>query len=216
MPPNAMAQEDIGWFFNLWTREDERGGVRKTDIGFWGDATSIRCEGTPQFLKCFTDKLADTSLRLGGPDKDTVLMYISAHGAVNSKGQACLLLSDSTPHDDNTWMPLKDVLIAIESSLDPRKEQDKPIKKVIFLDASRMLYNLHLGMLYNAFNEQLKDTVDAVADPYLVVVSASGGVRSAGPPPNTVGRCSATSLGGGCRGSSRTEMAIPTLCPWAS
>ena len=183
IPPNAMAREDIGWFFDLWTRQDEHGGVRKTDIGFWGDATNIRCEGTPQFLQYFTDKLADTSLRLGGPDKDTVLMYISAHGAVNSKGQPCLLLSDSAPHDDSTWMPLKELLSAIQSRLNQRQEQDKPIKKVIFLDASRMLYNLHLGVLYNAFNEQLKETVDAIADPYLVVVSAARGGEVSWPAP---------------------------------
>jgi len=183
IPPNAMAQEDSHWFETLWARQDETGKTRKTDIGFWGDAGVTRCEGARQCLQHFTDRLADPALRLGGPDTDTVLLYISAHGVVNSQGTPCLLLSDSTPQNEQTWMPLRDLLAAVRACLDAREDGIPPAKIILFLDASRTLYCLPLGIVYNAFNEQVAEAVQTLADPRLAVVMAAQGGEVSWPAP---------------------------------
>ena len=119
---------------------------------------------------------------------------------MNSEGSPCLLLSNADPHDDGTWLPLEKLLTEITSRFDASKVNDKPVKKVVFLDVTRMLYDLNLGLLYNGFNEQLDAAVTANNDPYLVVVNASSSGEVSWPAPNYGGTVFGHFVGQGLSG----------------
>ena len=50
----------------------------------------------------------------GGPGKDFFIFYVSAYGAVNETGDACLLLTNSTVNKSDSWLPVKRLIDQIE------------------------------------------------------------------------------------------------------
>jgi len=172
IPPNALAYEDIYWFSKLWANKDEKGNWTRRDIGFWGDPQKRRAGKETYVSQLMNNELGDKEFRPGGPDKDIVLVYVSAHGVTNSKNDPCLLMSDSDPYDESSWLPVKDLLKDIRTALGKNRQRTKV---VVFLDASRLGCQLRFGLFYNAFNDQLEKHVASIADPNLVVINSASG-----------------------------------------
>ena len=50
------------------------------------------------------------SRRFFGMHERNLIIHLSAHAAVDGKGNPCLLLYDADPFDSSTWLPIADVL----------------------------------------------------------------------------------------------------------
>ncbi len=74
---------------------------------------------------------AITQLDHIAPKDKPLLLYVNLHGAVDENEQPCLLVSDSSPLDTETWLPLQTLLERIASSL----KKDRAI--VLFLESGR-------------------------------------------------------------------------------
>ena len=98
-------------------------------------------------------------LRPGGPgqgklfpENNVVLLYVNAHGVVNQQGQPCLLMSDSHPLNDSTWLPLRALMKRVE-----RQETLAAAHKVLILESGKIRQNWSLGILDNLFCDALQE-----------------------------------------------------------
>ena len=100
------------------------------------------------------------------------VLYINAHGLVNDEGQACIVTSNSEPHDASTWVPISSLLnIIVEVIPDPTN-------KLIVLDCAKVRSDWNLGVFYSDFAERLRDEVGSDPEKYrhvAVINSASDG-----------------------------------------
>ena len=124
-----------------------------------------------------------TSRRLGeapggAPSESApLLIYLALHGTVDDRGRPCLLADDAGPHGAGS-IPVTDVLSRLRTGTLAAK------KKVVFLDATAVSADWHLGMLSNEFARALEALDAQIArDPNLVVVSASGPGEQSWPDP---------------------------------
>ena len=195
LPPNALAHEDLELFQELFERR--RGGGMTRNVGLMSlvEGTCTRSwlrDDLPLLLE--KGRGGDVA-QPGGPRNNVTMFYISAHGAVNVAGQACLLMSDSDPLDCNTWVRLVDVLGAIS-----KVQRFSDCRKIVFLDASRMCENWQMGMLCNTFPLRVQSAVESLNDPNLVVISSADMGQSAWTVPEQActafGRVVANSLAG--------------------
>lgn len=127
--------------------------------------------------------------RPGGPNKDVVLVYLSAHGVVNSAGEPCLLLPPPTGRapgelwhlDEKSWLSLEKLLVDLSARRPPPRwnwfRRRRETKLVLFLDAHRLGDCWPLGLAENPFAGALKRSVQklSAADrcPGVYVVSAA-------------------------------------------
>jgi hypothetical protein len=159
IPPNAWAEEDLLRLQELDQRE-EIVSFARTQYADW---KSDRLDGF-QELRAAVEKLQNSG-------STSVVLYLSAHGVVNGKGQPCLVLPGTTPYRSEQWLPLEELL----SYLFPKQEVDRlPHDKLLILDCSRIDVNWRIGVLYNSFAERLAAVVDKVKIPGLVILSSAG------------------------------------------
>lgn len=170
LPPNSFAYEDLQLFDSIFQRRTDQGITRNVGLvalnspaGEGRYSRDWLREGLPRILEEGVD-VAEP----GGPGNDVVMFYISAHGAVNAEGKACLLMSDSDPLDCGTWEPVRDVLASVEGV-----KRLEGCKKIIFLDTSRMCENWRMGVLCNTFAERLDEAVNSLGSPNLVVINSA-------------------------------------------
>lgn len=78
-----------------------------------------------------------------------LIVYISAIGAVNDSNQPCLILPGADPLDATTWLPMKEVLEAIQAP----EGQSRPT--LIVLDCVRDTTLLAAGIVQNTFVDRL-------------------------------------------------------------
>ncbi|TVS13001.1 MAG: VWA domain-containing protein [Planctomycetaceae bacterium] len=151
---------------NAWTREDVDGltdalGSETVSIA------EVALQG-PSSLEELTRQLAAASgrVRAGG----TVMVYVSAHAAVDGAGEPCLLLPESDPLDSATWFRLRDLLTELKSV-----QQRYACRHLLILDTHRQHTNWSIGLL-DDFSQRIEATVRQAAVPNLVVLnSASSG-----------------------------------------
>jgi hypothetical protein len=111
----------------------------------------------------------------GGPQRNTIIVYLSAHGVLNSQGECCLLPpidSGDDPSsflDESRWLKLADLLQAIKK-VDSLRE----VNKLLILDAGRLDAPWELGQLYNGFGDRLTNCVTDAGVENLTVLSACG------------------------------------------
>ena len=105
LDPNAYAVEDLRRFDHVF--EHYR------NVHF-----SSRIEGREGNWKTLLDRQLD-AFKTGGPgngwlfpDNDVLVLFISAHGVVDRQGRPALLMSDSDPLDDTTWVTVLRVACA--------------------------------------------------------------------------------------------------------
>jgi len=159
IPPNALAQEDI----------DHLGKIETRNIAFFEASEEIG--GEKKLLSCLRSQL-DSAVP-GGPGKDVVIIYLSAHGALDDKGQPCLILGDSDPLDSSTWLPVARLLDQIKNHRKLAKSSGT--KKLLVLDATRIQARWEMGILYNGFADRLAGVVESANDPTLVVLNSTRG-----------------------------------------
>lgn len=150
LPPNGFAQEDaaklaIANSENIQALEPLTGKLTRES-----------------FLRFLDDRLP---ARGGGPNKDVILLYVSAHGVVNDAAEPCLLLSDSSPLDAKSWLKFSEIVARMK---------DRPkVKVVLLLDGGRIDDDWSLGILTNGFAEQLEAYLIESAVPNLYVLNAA-------------------------------------------
>ena len=122
----------------------------------------------------------------GGPrrlarSRQGIIIYLSGHGAVDERGDACLLLPGQTTVDYLTsdpesiaWLRVADILRALCES-----EKLRGADKLVVFDVGKMDLNWSIGWLHNSFPSALRRAVDAVGDARLAVLcSANDGQRA--------------------------------------
>ena len=164
VPPNALALEDIQRFNSVLGKS-----YNNIELIVPTEATP---GGRDDFVRVLAEQMALKEFRPGGPKKDTVAVYISAHGVTDQRGDPCLLLAGSQPNDSETWLP-------ISKLLEPFAALDKSVKKILFLESGKIESNWMLGQIYNGFADQLESTVESADIENLsVIASHSPGERS--------------------------------------
>jgi hypothetical protein len=138
LPPNSWALEDL----------EHLDGINPKNVVYkrLGDATfDSQGDGT-KLLKTLQDGLQHE--RGGKPKSDRLLLvYLSAHTAVNSAGKPCILTSDADPLDDSAWLEFNDLLTLLS-------ELHGDLRKVVFFDCGRLDVDPTLGVTSNAFVEK--------------------------------------------------------------
>jgi hypothetical protein len=89
----------------------------------------------------------------GGPSRENLVIYLSAHGVVNGNGEACLLDDSYNPLDDAEWTTVSSVLTDLEEHV------PKDVKRVLLLlDSGRAEVDWNLGWLDPDFPKALQAT----------------------------------------------------------
>jgi hypothetical protein len=154
LPPNAWAREDLDGLTDALGSET----VSMTEVALQG----------PSSLEELVRQLVAASgrVRSGG----TVMVYVSAHAAVDGAGEPCLLLPESDPLDSTTWFRLSDLLTELKSI-----QQRYACRHLLILDTHRQHTNWSIGLL-DDLSQRMEATVRQAAAPNLVVLnSASSG-----------------------------------------
>src|SRR5207253_3138938 len=128
VPPNAWAHEDLQRFEQL---SQVRVSNKERE---WGAA-----EEAKKYLSMQLEK----ARKGGGPARNVVIIYLSAHGVLDRSGHPCLLLAKSDPLDAKTWLPMSEVLQVLGES--------KADRKLLVLDCAQVPENWGLGQLCNGF-----------------------------------------------------------------
>ncbi len=158
LPPNAWAAEDLERFADQFDPSSSHANVA-AQCNPWSAITADAA------LVQLGEAIEDA--QPGGPNKDVILVYLTAHGVVDSSGRPCLLLGFSDPTDEQTWLPMSQVLDEV-SKHHPRQ------KKLLVLDCNRMLVNWSCGLLYNSFADGLEALVsDRKAPNNLAVLNST-------------------------------------------
>lgn len=103
----------------------------------------------------------------GFVSQELVTVYLSAHGVVDSRGQACLLLSDSKPLDESTWMPMSELFALLDA------ERPDAVK-VLLLDSGKIDTNWSLGILHNEFPDRVAEDLGNHSKIFVITDRASG------------------------------------------
>jgi hypothetical protein len=155
LPPNAWATEDHA---NL--RELDGETLVLHDLS---EAWRSKERGLAQL----TTQLVEAHRRQGS--LEPIVIYLSLHGAVDGAGRACLIPPASNSQDSETWLPLADVLAAIDAAKLPPRQP-----KLLVLDCSRQLVNWNIGLLASGLADALTAEVNAAQVPGLVILNSAG------------------------------------------
>jgi len=170
LPPNAWAREDVGWF-------EAAAKAPRANLA-WQKAPSP-ASNRDQWLTVLSDRVqaATTGHRgilPGLRPLPVVLVYVSAHGVVDPKGRACLILpaaDDGGPEPRHLaperWLPVSELVTRLD-------EVASGWKKVLLLDATRLPSHWGLGLLDNDFADQLPKALGD-ARSVVIVNSTSAG-----------------------------------------
>jgi len=175
IPPNAWAQEDARHWPTAASDSNLLGSTVRAGSGGAADVEALLA--------------AVRRARPGGPNKDVVLVYVSAHGVVNSEGEPCLLLPPAAGRpagelwhlDEKRWLPVRRLLADLSAHRPtPRWNWFRPAREtklVLFLDAHRLANCWPLGLATNPFAAALRRTVaelvEARKTPGVYVVAAA-------------------------------------------
>jgi hypothetical protein len=166
LPPNAWAGEDAERLENAW-HDSSRSGIRVIRETRRGWASG------EEFLDSVRRGLE--RVKPGGPGRNVVLLYLSAHGVLDDKDNPVLLLGRFEQHTD-TKPPIGMLPphVKVSTLLDELAEsRPDDAKVVLFLDAGKIRSNWQLGILYNQFAERLTEVVDKAEETHLVVVNSA-------------------------------------------
>jgi hypothetical protein len=160
-PPNSYAAEDLK---RLQRADHPNGNFQVLADDFSGSVAAGAA------LDHLEKQLSSVSP--GGPGKNTVIVYLSAHGVVNEANEPCLLFSDAGPLQSDTWLPLEQVLDVFRRFQANSSKSNQRV--LLILDAGRIDQRWNAGLLVNAFPEQLAASVARAGIPGLHVLTACG------------------------------------------
>ena len=178
-PPNPFAEEDLERFERLFGEGADRvtRNVRFYDRAAQrGGALTM---GESQFMRVLLSPLGSKDFRPGGPKKNVVAFFISAPGQVDQLGRPCLLLADSRPENEKTWLPVEDLLKGIRDTFKDQGHLPDRTRVVVFLDAARWPGQWTWGDLHNTFANRCQVLIPQINDAdTAVILSAASGQRS--------------------------------------
>jgi hypothetical protein len=160
-PPNAFAEEDAARFESAYGSYDNISVTR-------GESPQTSSELLQEIDEY------ERGIRPGGPDKNVVLIYLSAHGVVNDEGEPCLLLPAHDPLDATTWLPIAKLLEALE-----QQSESSPYTTVLLLDANRISDAWRMGVVLNSFSNALRQQLAGLPVRNCVVLTAASDWQSA-------------------------------------
>jgi hypothetical protein len=143
LPPNAWAEEDVAELERLANDSN-----RQAFLKFNRQAMEPR-DG----LEALVNLREAIRVKGGGPGRQTLIVYLSMHGAVDDKGNPCLVLPGLSPRDPPQRIALDETLRYLFS--DPGLAKHK----LLILDCNRMDANWRIGMLYNSFADGLESAL---------------------------------------------------------
>ena len=188
-PPNAWARED---FANL-SRLDREEVLKCSEIAW---------ESKEQGLRELCRRL--DGAKPGGPGKDTVILYLSMHGAVDAEGGPCLLPPGASPSDRSQWLSVRELLQRLFLEKRPGKLADR-VHTLLVLDANRFDTAWPLGVLYNGFADRLPGVVEDARVPNLAVLNSAGPGQIGHPAPELRGSVFGYFFCRGLRGAADEE-----------
>jgi hypothetical protein len=171
IPPNSQAKEDHDNLLALDKQTLRVAGMH--DSWNTGDKDAMPLDRAQKQLNDQLEQFWRSKRSYFRQSRQVMIVYLSLHGAVNRQGEPCLLLPHAPALNSQAWLPLSDVLEAIN------KRIPGPVRKLLVLDCTRMLTEWNLGLLYNGFSEGLQGVVDDVNVPNLVVLNATSAGQSA-------------------------------------
>jgi hypothetical protein len=160
LPPNAWTFEDFDRFRSTLS---EKGPGSAQNIRVYSGLGERQWKNSDDALVALEQALRHRDMRPAGPDRNTVLIYLSGHGILDADGRPCLVLATDRGSTD-VWQPqvsrledlptvdLQKVLETIQESYADRSG----VKKVVLLDCNRIHANPRFGILENRFGEALK------------------------------------------------------------
>ena len=195
IPPNSWAREDVNRFQSAWpVRAAHSPGFFRNLIElFRRDSSNVRvCDSPGQWtdqreaLDSIEEQFNERGIHPGGPDKDVILFYISAHGILDDRGQPCLILATPPKLDPSAsglelsadrWLPIDKLLERIKKAMASRRDaSNKDIKTVLLLDCNRFESCWELGVLYNDFAGRLEAVLkQAEMKNFAILVAAGSG-----------------------------------------
>ncbi len=157
LAPNGWALEDQQLFNEVLADQDTLTPIARTEKvnGKWEEL------------------LIDTlhKLKRGGPGGGlifsrygTAILHLSAHGVLNGSGVPCLLFSDSSPSDDQTWVPLQTIMTMVGKHATEAK-----LRMLIVIDTGKQPEDQRMGILQNGFIEEAVPIIEALRFPNLAV-----------------------------------------------
>ena len=187
LPPNSYATEDLE---GLRLLDKEVPGAKEKRILAYH--AGPEWQSKEKWLVGLRDKIVAAGT--GGPQKNTIIIYLSLHGVVNGDGEPCLIPPGAAPWDSKMWVPVREMLADVFLS-EKQAAKIKRWNKLLVLDCNRIDANWGLGLFYNDFAERLGKAVEEarVKDPRLFVLNSTSTGRSAGPRRNFAARSSDTS-----------------------
>jgi hypothetical protein len=160
MPPLAFAQEDEALFEKV---SPQNLRVRDYQVKFQ------EAKGAVEDFRKVLARAGQSRLNPFNWRSNTVIVYVAAHGAVDEQGRPCLIPPNADPFDSQNWLKLSDVLQALKD-----EPAVKGKKKLLLLDAQRIVSCWRSGLLSNRFAEEAPKVVSSVGDPNLYVLMAAG------------------------------------------
>lgn len=187
-PPNAWAREDVKRFGKVWESRSTswwRGlffGQRENNIAV--TPVTANWQSPEHAITSLGEVLRSRQAQPAGPGKTgVVLIYLSAHGMLDSEGKPCLLLGGA-PAEEVINAPFKDRVLKLSDVFAEIKKCFPPeANKVLFLDANRIDSCWPLGILYNGFAESLDQAVrgSQINNLYVLNSTSTGTVGRASP-----------------------------------
>jgi hypothetical protein len=151
---------------NGWAREDARG---LDDLHGETLSVSPPAAGIAEFEARLKESLGRQQ------QANVVIIVVSMHGAVNDRGEPCLVPPTASAMQSSTWVPFSRVLKSIRDSGIPEKT-----RKLLVLDCNRVRTWWPQGTLENGFADRLvkSDVLKKAGVPNLYVLnSVSPGER---------------------------------------
>ncbi|HTN74909.1 MAG TPA: hypothetical protein VL096_06670, partial [Pirellulaceae bacterium] len=161
----AATQYDAPWPINVYGAEDlqrlatlNRKSLRLVDATAQWSSRDRALDSLRRHLEHLDQASANAS---------ALIVYISAIGAVDDAGQPCLILPGAAVLDANTWLPVNDVLQAIQTTAGEQRQA------LVVLDCVRDTTLPAAGIVRNEFVEGLDDLLQKTDTTRLAILVAN-------------------------------------------
>lgn len=188
---------------NSWAAEDARRIAELPERIL--NSAQVTWESPQRDLQRLCEQL--DALKPGGPRRyyvgrrqDAVVIYLSAHGAVDAQGRASLLLPGAGPKEDDRWLPVAELLVKLFK--EDRQGMTPPeVNKLLVLDCHKIQNCWNLGVLENSFTDRLEDALKQADVPRLWILASAGSGQRAWSAPELSGSIFGTFLRLGIEGA---------------
>lgn len=161
----ATIDYEYPWAPNAWAKEDQqRFQALAQSSQFAVAAKQEKSEGTWQdLIRLELGKIAP-----GGPGGSllpllfgyrSVIVHLSAHGVLNGRGVPCLLFADADPLNDETWVPVSQVLKAIGEHEVVTANQARVL---VILDTGKQPPDFRCGLLSTGFIDAARAEIQSL------------------------------------------------------